>query len=137
MKKLLLLLLLIPTLTFSQGIGDSYYDAMKALTNDKSYKNVEFENKNENSYNSISAETDFASLIYYFPKEGEWMRRCAAIAFIPKSRGNVFSFIEYLNKTYVIIDDKNWDFYRQDGIVVRVELKTVDELLVFYYYPKQ
>ena len=58
MKKLLLLLLLIPTLSFSQGIGDSYYDTMKSLTNDKTYYNIKFNNDGE-TFNNITAENEF------------------------------------------------------------------------------
>ena len=136
MKKLILLLLLIPTLSFSQGIGDSYYDTMKSLTNDKTYYNIKFNNDGE-TFNNITAENEFGGYIYFFPKEGDWQRRCSLIALIPKSREKVFSFIEYLNGSYVRIDDKTWDYYRQDALIIRVELKSVDEALVFYYYPKQ
>lgn len=137
MKKLITLLvfLQLSVSAYSQGIGDSYYDAMKALTNNKTYYNIKFNNDGD-TYNNISAENDFGGYIYFFPKEGDWQRRCALIALIPGTREKVFDFIEYLNKTYVVINDKAWDFYRQDGMVVRVELKTVDNLLVFYYFPK-
>ncbi len=135
-KRITLLLLLLPTLSFSQGIGDSYYDTMKSLSNDKTYYNIKFNNDGE-TYNTITAESDLGGYVYYFPKQGDWQRRCALIIIIPDTQVKVFGFIEYLNKTYVIIGDKAWDFYRKDGMVIRVELKVVDEALVFYYYPKR
>lgn len=136
-KRIVLLLLLLPTLSFSQGIGDRYFDVNRLLS-DKSngFFNIKYSNEGE-TYNNISAENDFAGYIYFFPKEGDWRLRCALIALIPKSRESVFGFIKYLNNEYIVIDDKNWDFYRQDGYIVRVELKSVDNALVFYYYPKQ
>lgn len=137
MKRLILLLLLVPTLTFSQGIGDKYFDVNRALSSKTSnFYNIKYNNDGD-VFNNISAENEFAGYIYFFPKEGDWRMHCSLIALIPKSRDGVFDFIKYLNREYVVVDDKNWDFYRQDGLIVRVELKSVDNALVFYYYPKQ
>lgn len=137
MKKLftLLVFLQLSILSYSQGIGDSYYDTMKSLSNDKAYYNIKFNNDGE-TFNNITAENEFGGYVYFFPKEGDWQRRCSLIALIPKSREKVFSFIEYLNGSYVRIGDKAWDYYRQDGMVIRVELQVVNEALVFYYFPK-
>ena len=91
------ILLLVSTLAFSQGIGESYYDVMKSLKEDSDYSELKFDNTSNKDYNLITATTNWANYIYFFPKTGDWQRRCSVIAMISKSRQDASDFIEYLN----------------------------------------
>ena len=132
MKKLLvtLLVLLSPLISLSQGLGDDYKTVFSKTKNEEKFSNVTFNITEDRRW--INAEGKLGWCSYGFPLDGE--DYCNVVILIPYTVETATDLIKYNNTNLVVMDTNNWNLYRQDGAIVRITLKSIDNNLTFYYY---
>ena len=75
---------------------------------------------------AISIFTERVNLLYMFNSEGI----CKANILIPHMQGDLNYFVESFNNKYVIISDKEWKMYTDNGIA-KIELIYTDDKPLF------
>ncbi len=61
----------------------------------------------------LSVELSTMTVIYYFNSDD----RCSLTAAIPDDQGSLNAMVEDYNKKYVIVSDKEWKMYNDNGIM--------------------
>lgn len=132
MKKLLVILfvLFLPLVSLSQGLGDDYKTVFNKVKNTEKFSNVTFNATDDRRW--INAEGKLGWCSYGFALDGE--DYCNVVILIPYTVETATDLIKYNNANLVVMDTNNWNLYRQDGAIVRISLKSIDNNLTFYYY---
>ena len=131
MRKLLLSIALViglPMLCLSQGLNEDYTTVYNKVKEGE-FKDMTFNTNADHKW--INAYSELGWNCYGFPLHGNV---CDVVILTPYTKEGVASMIEYCNANLVIIDTHNWNFYRNDGTVGRMTLKSVEGNLVFYLY---
>lgn len=80
-------------------------------------------------FQTMSFEDDYIGVAYYFNEE----YRCVGTVIVPKNQGVLQGMIERYNNRYVVVDDNNWKFYTQGG-VLRCVLGTTEKGAYYFYW---
>lgn len=121
MKKLFVILaVLVSSFVNAQTIGDHLNDIMEMKPGGK------FDTENVPTYSILGTN----SLTIYFLNSD---LRCDRIAISPKTALDFQGYVESFNKGWVIVDDKHWKYYRDDGSILGVEARSVEGVgMVFF-----
>lgn len=121
MKKLFVILaVLVSSFVNAQTIGDHLNDVMKLKPNGK------LDTEGPTTYADNGSTGLF---IYFFNTD----LRCNQIAISPRTGTDVQAYVELFNKGWVIIDNNHWKYYREDGMVLGLELRSVEGVgMVFF-----
>lgn len=117
MKKIIsFLILLIPIFGLSQVpyLGNSLYDLEKKYPN----KNLKISFAKDDT-KIATVETENGNYNYYFDNKTGITDYC--IQFLPNNKLLNYQ-IEFYNKNFVVISDKNWKAYLSDGVILTINL---------------
>lgn len=116
MKKILLLLLFcsISNIGFGQIRLNSSKTEIKKEFNQAKYSLNEM---NIDGIETISIVTERVNLLYMFDSDNI----CKICLLIPDTQGDLNYYVELYNRQYVVISDKEWKMYNQNGIA-KIEL---------------
>jgi hypothetical protein len=59
--------------------------------------------------------------------------RCIQIAISPRTTSDFQGYVESFNRGWVVVDNKHWKYYRDDGSILGVEARSVEDVgMVFF-----
>jgi hypothetical protein len=116
MKKLLLILMLVPIFGISQArLGSTRNEIYNEF--ELYYPKFEI---SEDGLAYMHLETERSLLLYYFNNEN----LCNISVIAPKTQGDLNFFVEQYNNSYVIMGPTEWRMYSANGAISTIELVT-------------
>jgi len=124
MKKIIIgLLIAIPLLGKGQArLGYSIYEIKKDFPNNKFEYSANLTNK---VY--YLEWTEFASGIMFYAIDRE-TNICDECLLYPKNVGTMNALVEKYNNNYVIISSTEWNYYANNGEIIVIKLKHLDNI---------
>lgn len=127
MKKIFILFSFFITIfSFSQSRLGSTEREIKNEFSDRKYELEE--NYVQNIY-TISVRLEIAQVHYLFNSD----KICEMVFIYPHNQGGLNYYVEMYNNQYVVISDKKWKMYSDNGIA-NIELKVGDTGSFFVWY---
>jgi hypothetical protein len=70
------------------------------------------------------------SIVFHYFNEDEI---CTMSVILPKEEGMLNYLVELYNKSYVIVDDRNWKMYAENGAIATIQLVSENETSFFVW----